>query len=346
MPLPHQLPLLANIKVAPGIWPEWESRRDSDAAKKQQQQQNQQSQQQQQQQGNATPGGGATPGQPNPVTAMPPPESPMSAGGPAGEGSGVGFPPTAYPAPPQHPGGRSPLRGAGGYDRAGQPAYPPQHPGQQQGYNPAPYFYPPPPPPHDRNDMYDSRQGGGGPGPAPGMPSSAERYHPYAGRPRQPVSAYPQPGGGPSAPYPTDMSQGGLPTPVTPGEGYYDGDRRHQQHYMPYQPPHGGQGYPQPQYGREFYPDVAGQQPEHQGEQQQLGKPNEGQPQGATTATPATEGVASTEATTASAAGTSKAEPLAKGSAEPSAGVAEAPKNSDAAPAAGTEAAAQDEKTA
>lgn len=274
------------------------------------------------------------PGQPNPVTAMPPPESPMSAGGPGADGSNVGFPPTAYPAPPQHPGGRSPPRG--GYDRAGQPAYPPQHPGQQQGYNPAPYFYPPPPLPHDRGDMYDGRQGGG-PGPAPGMPSSAERYHPYAGRPRPPASAYPQAGGS----YTTDMSQGGMPTPVTPGEGYYDGDRRHQQHqqhYMPYPAPHGGQGYPQPQYGREFYPEAAGQQPDAS-EQQQLGKSDENQPQEATTATPALEVGPGTEITTASAAENSKAQPIAEASGEPAAG--DLTKASDA----GGESAPQDEKT-
>lgn len=32
LPLPHHLPLLANLKVVPGIWPEWEQRRDSDPA--------------------------------------------------------------------------------------------------------------------------------------------------------------------------------------------------------------------------------------------------------------------------------------------------------------------------
>ena len=32
LPLPNELPLLANLKVVPGIWPEWEQRRESDPA--------------------------------------------------------------------------------------------------------------------------------------------------------------------------------------------------------------------------------------------------------------------------------------------------------------------------
>ncbi|RSH95133.1 hypothetical protein EHS25_000219 [Saitozyma podzolica] len=34
LPLPHQLPLLANIKIPSGIWPEWEHRREADYARR------------------------------------------------------------------------------------------------------------------------------------------------------------------------------------------------------------------------------------------------------------------------------------------------------------------------
>ncbi|WWC72869.1 uncharacterized protein I206_106833 [Kwoniella pini CBS 10737] len=208
LPLPHQLPALASLRVTPGIWPEWEHRREQEFGAT----------------GRRPPSASGTafipPSQSAPVTAVSSPNGPPYS---------VVVPPTAYPAPSPRPG--SP-RGDGmfgrpfppppypqnRFDGRGSPALPPPQ-GNFRGPS-APYTpsYPQPP----RRDPYDDPAGYPGRHmsvppmynnqPAPGT----ERFHPYAMQSRNPnrVTSYPPSSG-------SSVSSANLPmaVPTTPTEG-------------------------------------------------------------------------------------------------------------------------------
>ncbi|WVR08843.1 hypothetical protein IAU60_005901 [Kwoniella sp. DSM 27419] len=211
LPLPHQLPALSSLKVTPGIWPEWENRRENEYPARR----------------SMGPGGSlAPPSQSAPVTAMsspsgppysvlaPPTAYPASAARPPSPGREAMYGPRPYPPPPPFP------RGA--YDNRGSPALPPPSggPGPVRGPGGYPAPYPPPP----RREGYDSP--GGYPGrhmSQPPMYSSqasphphggADRFHPYPVPPRSAggsrIPSYP-PSSGTSAP--PLMPEGSMPDP-------------------------------------------------------------------------------------------------------------------------------------
>ncbi|WWC63795.1 uncharacterized protein I303_106400 [Kwoniella dejecticola CBS 10117] len=208
LPLPHQLPALSSLRVTPGIWPEWEHRREQEFGAT----------------GRRPPSASGTafipPSQSAPVTAVSSPNGPPYS---------VVVPPTAYPAPSPRPG--SP-RGDGmfgrpfppppypqnRFDGRASPALPPPQ-GNLRGPS-APYT--PPYPQAPRRDPYDNAAGYPGrhmsvPPMYPNQPApGSERYHPYGMQSRNAnrVTSYP-----PSTGSSVSSGNPALAVPTTPTEG-------------------------------------------------------------------------------------------------------------------------------
>ncbi|WVW79594.1 hypothetical protein I302_101563 [Kwoniella bestiolae CBS 10118] len=208
LPLPHQLPALASLRVTPGIWPEWEHRREQEFGAT----------------GRRPPSASSSssnfmpPSQSAPVTAVSSPNGPPYS---------VVVPPTAFPASghppsPRNDGGNGngmygrpfppppPIYPRNGYDDRNSPALPPLPPqGNLRGPS-APYPQPPP-----RRDQYDTSAGYPGrhmsvPPMYPNQPPpGSERFHPYGMQSRNTnrVTSYPPPSASiPSTP--TDREMG------------------------------------------------------------------------------------------------------------------------------------------
>ncbi|KAK8844122.1 hypothetical protein IAR55_006916 [Kwoniella newhampshirensis] len=206
LPLPHQLPTLSPLKVTPGIWPEWENRREPEYSVRRP---------------------GSSSQTPFPDASHSAPATAISS--PSGPHYSVLVPPTAYPGlrPP------SP-RQENAYAR---PLPPPFPRGPYDG-RPAPSVgsvrgpsvpYTPPYPQNPRRDVYEP-QGYPGrhmsqpplpPSQSPTIPQhSSERFHPYApsARSSSRVPSYP-----PSTGSSTSTAPGMMP-PSTPTEGSVDRD--------------------------------------------------------------------------------------------------------------------------
>ncbi|WWC98212.1 hypothetical protein V866_005103 [Kwoniella sp. B9012] len=189
LPLPHQLPALASLRVTPGIWPEWEHRREQEF--------------------------GATGRRPPSASSsssnfIPPQSAPVTAvSSPNGPPYSVVVPPTAYPSSGQRPpsprndGGGGmfsrpypppPIYPRNGYDDRASPALPPLPPqGNIRGPS-APYQQALPP----RREQYDSSGYPGRHMSVPPMypnqpPPGSERFHPYGMQARNTnrVTSYP-----------------------------------------------------------------------------------------------------------------------------------------------------------
>ncbi|ORY33026.1 Gti1/Pac2 family-domain-containing protein [Naematelia encephala] len=185
LPLPHQLPLLANLKIPPGIWPEWEHRREEVYA------------------GRRRDGPGP---QSAPVTAFPSPEA-HAYRHPTSPGGHEAYP---YPGPgagrqaPFYPGRPDPYMGR---HMSQPPAYPPNeryHPYYTNGPRPG-------------GGGLGGGGGGGGSGVAPGGAGGRIPSEPYY-RDRDPSPSHPYGQPYPSNQYPSDpyaASNNGMYNPRT-----------------------------------------------------------------------------------------------------------------------------------
>jgi hypothetical protein len=159
LPLPHQLPNLANIKITPGIWPDWETRRDDYNSRRT-----------------------TSARHPSPSHPPPPPAHPHAPPHhfPAGPGTPVTA--TAAPYPPAPEMYRPPSPGAFAPPPPGPDGRPPEAPAPHDRRYPVypPYdMYDRPPYPYD---MY------------PPPDRYYDRYHPYYHHPRDyPPSHMPPP---------------------------------------------------------------------------------------------------------------------------------------------------------
>ncbi|WRT69290.1 uncharacterized protein IL334_006274 [Kwoniella shivajii] len=234
LPLPHQLPALSSLRVTPGIWPEWEHRREQEYGNS----------------GRRPPSASGLPASSSSSTFGPPSQSaPATAvSSPNGPPYSVAVPPTAYPAqrppsPQGYGGGRSFQPPPPPYPRSGtafegrsSPSLPPpsSHQQQQQQGNlrgpSAPYQHPPPLV-NTRRDQYDTSMGPGFPGrqmtaPPHMFPSNpvpgTERFHPYSMVSRNPNS---NPNHNRVTSYPPSTGSSGIPTtPIGSGQSSHHGD--------------------------------------------------------------------------------------------------------------------------
>ncbi|WWC90994.1 uncharacterized protein L201_005933 [Kwoniella dendrophila CBS 6074] len=216
LPLPHQLPALASLRVTPGIWPEWEHRREQEYGAT----------------GRRPPSASGSayipPSQSAPITAVSSPNGPPYS---------VAVPPTAYPAAsPRPPSPRNdamfgrpfppPPYPRNGFENRASPSLPPPQ-GNLRGpsapYTPPSFQQPP------RRDPYDSSAGYPGrhmsvPPMYPNQPlPGSERFHPYGMQSRNTgrVSSYPSSTGST-----VSSTNPALGVPVTPTDGnHLDGSR-------------------------------------------------------------------------------------------------------------------------
>ncbi|WWD21219.1 hypothetical protein CI109_105703 [Kwoniella shandongensis] len=202
LPLPHQLPTLSLLKVTPGIWPEWENRREPEYPVRRP---------------------GSSSQTPFPNASHSAPATAISS--PNGSHYSVLVPPTAYPGPrPPSPRQENmyarplpPPFPRGPYD--GRPA--PQVPSVRGPGGP----YTPPYQQSPRRDVYDPQGYPGrhlsqpplGPSQSPTIPQhGTERYHPYApsARSSSRVPSYPPSTG--------SSTSTGVIIPGTPSDAHFD----------------------------------------------------------------------------------------------------------------------------
>ncbi|OCF40426.1 hypothetical protein I317_05794 [Kwoniella heveanensis CBS 569] len=229
LPLPHQLPTLSSLKITPGIWPEWENRRENEYPPVRR---------------TGAPGGPsssfAPPSQSAPTTAVSSPNGPpfsvhtpptaFPAGGarprPPSPGRDRSYPPNAYPPPQSFP--------RTSYDNRAQSALPPPQQGPVRGPSDSgayasPYQHPP------RRDLYDVP--GGPPNRHMSQPpmypfsqssshlpgGGSERFHPYPVPPRSGPGSARVPSYPSSTNSSANSSAPALNMPTTPTDGFGSG---------------------------------------------------------------------------------------------------------------------------
>ncbi|WVF65336.1 hypothetical protein IAT40_000062 [Kwoniella sp. CBS 6097] len=228
LPLPHQLPTLSNLKITPGIWPEWENRRENEYPVRRA----------------GAPGGPgssfAPPSQSAPATAVSSPNGPpysvhtpptaFPAGGsvarPPSPGRERSYPPNAYPPPQSFP--------RPSYDGRSQSALPPPQQGPIRGPSAGPGGYASPYQHQPRRDLYE---GPGGPpnrhmSQPPMYPPSqssshlqggSDRFHPYPVPPRSGAGSARVPSYPSSTNSSANSSAHALNVPTTPTDGFGSG---------------------------------------------------------------------------------------------------------------------------